>query len=517
MANASRKVKVHALERLDKVDIEAISDTAHNASDNYIGATLGATGILDAPTVSVDNGTEKISITDCTWFGIQTHHEALSGAYSGFLGYYKANDSRHGDIDFDAVRASVQAYYNVHSALPPLPTDELNYVPATHGFAYPYVYATTSMVDSEISSRRFWSTNDATETTDNVATEQQQVHQFSLVSREDAPPIGGDFPAVKILRIVGWTVSANVVNLLTVIPVRAGDGVLGLYPYHLDINGGTSFSGGNNVGLASVLYWMKQRQDAMVEGGTSDPAGTVDVGNERGPRYSLAGLEKWLGDRVTAVEDRVLRASCIVKSRVNVPTNTNECTIHPFTGNDFTVLAYRDYGFLYDITATGGTLFGAGTEASDLAGMNDIERMVGAVHINIPSTYAGYGMQVSLTTIFPSHDFRWLKADDPDGGSLVTIGDKNLFDAPWVLNPSVGHTEFGNITAWANQMNTVSLGTGLKQDATSFSTPAQYGFSIAHPMAYNGSTPASLHNNVVITNTAYATLYVKVDITLMKP
>jgi hypothetical protein len=202
-----------------------------------------------------------------------------------------------------------------------------------------------------------------------------------------------------------------------------------------------------------------------------------------------------------------------------VPNNTNETTIHEFAGNDFSPLAYRDYGFLYDTTATAGTLFGAGTQSSDLTSAQEIERMVGALHINIPSTYAGYGMQVSLTTIFPSHDFGWLETGDEDGGTNVNQSDKNKYDAQWVLNPAVGHTDaaFSSVTAWANLMNTVSLGTGKKQDDTLYSASSQYGFSIAHPIAYNSTTTLDIGTAPFTTVNAYATLYVKVDITLMKP
>lgn len=524
MANASKKTKFHPLERLDKNDIESLQDFAHNAADNYIGGLVGVTGLLDHPTISIDNSTELIEIGDCSWLGWNLHHEGLSGAkYSSFYGHYRSVDTRHGDISFDAVRAQVQAYYNANGELPKFPLNTAEYVPATHGFAFPYVYALTSMVDAEIEPRRFWSTANGNETTQNVATQRQQVHTFQLVPREDAAPTGGDFPSIRIMRVVAWEVNNNVVDLLTVIPVALADSILNIYPRHVEPVGNpfVPLNMDGKVGLAGTIAWLKQRQDAIVEGGMHDLALTIQEGNFNIPRFSLHGLEKYLGDRITDLEQKVQRASCIVKSRYNKPTGTNEVTVHNFASNDFNPLAMRDYSLALDPNASGNTTFSPNFDPfSDVTTIMDAEKIAGSVHINIPNQYDGWGIQVNLTTIFPTQHFGWIKDDTKAPSAPMSISNKRRYDGQWVLNPGIGHTEqaSGGVQAWANRMNTVSGGTSIMIDGNTRASNGDLGFTITHPIAYNTDGVTADSNVAVLNNNdQYITLYVKVDITLIRP
>ena len=524
MANASKKSKFHPLERLDKIDIEALQDFAHNAADNYVGGLVGVTGLLNAPSsISVNNTTELIDIGDCSWLGWNLHHEGLGGSkYSAFYGYYNQVDTRHGDISFDTVRAAVQSYYNTNGSLPDTPLGD-NYDPATHGFAYPYVYALTNMVDAEIEPRRFWSTANGNETTQNVATQRQQVHSFQLVAREDAAPAGGDFPAIKILRLVSWEVNAGVVDLLTVVPVQLADSILNIYPRHVDAYGNpfVPLNMDGKEGLAGTIAWLKQRQDAIVEGGFHDLPLTIQEGNFTIPRFSLHGLEKYLGDRITDLEEKVQRACCIVKSRYNKPNGTNEVTVHNFADNDFNPLAMRDYSMALDNTSNGNTLFSPNFDPiADVTTIMDAEKIAGSVHINIPNQYEGWGMQVNLTTIFPTHHFGYIKDGQKAISAPMSISDKRDYDGQWVLNPGIGHTEqaSGGVQAWANRMNTVSGGTSLMIDGNTRASNGDLGFTITHPIAYNtDGTTADSNVAVLNNNDQYITLYVKVDITLIRP
>jgi hypothetical protein len=521
MANASNKTKLHPLERLDLVDIENLQNLAHNAADNYIGGVVGLTGLLDRPTsISVDNSTELITISDCSWLGWQSHHEGLSGSkYSAFYGYYRSVDLRNGDISFDAVRALVQSYYNTNGSLPPTPLDTDNYVPGTHGFAYPYVYAMTSIVDAEIEPRRFWSTNDANETTNNVATEMQQTHQFALVAREDAAPSDGEFPSIKIMRVAAWELDGDVVNLLTVIPVQLADNILNIYPRHLDISGNPFgvIHQNSKEGIPAAIAWLKERQDAIVDSGTFDLAGT-DTGAYKHtlPRFSLHGLEKYLGDRINILEDKVKRATVIVKTRFNKPSGINDVTVHAWDDNDFVVLAYKDYSYLYDNTSTGGTVFSAPVAVSDISSVAEAERMLGALFIRIPEEYAGYGLQMNLTSIFPGQSLSYL--DSTSDTSVVLTNNKRGLSEHWVINPGTGHDQADSVTAWARTMNEVSPSWAKNaSDVTYASANGDYGVSIAHPMAVNEDSQSRLTNTILTDSDAIATLYLKVDITLIRP
>lgn len=521
MANASRKSKFHPLERLDKVDIEQLQDLAHNHPDNYIGGIVGTTGLLDTPSsISVDNSTELITISDCSWLGWQVNHEGLGGArYSAFYGAFRSVDTRHGDISFDAVRAAVQAYYNANGELPKFPLNTAEYVPATHGFAFPYVYAITTLADAEIEPRRFWSTADAVETTNNVATETQQVHSFSLAAHEDPAPAGGTFPAIRILRILSWTVENDVVSLLTVAPVQLADNILNIYPYQVDLSGNPFglLNTDSKKGVAAAIAWLKQRQDAMLDGGQFDLAGT-DSGAYKHtiPRFSLHGLEKILGDRIGILEDKVKRSTVIVKTRFNKAAGINDVTVHPQDDNDFSVLAYKDYSFLLDNTATGGTVFSAGVTVSDMANVADAERMLGALFIRIPSTYAGWTLQMHMTPVFPAQSRSYL--DSTDDNSVVTDTNKKGLAQNWAINPGVGHDQEANISVWAKRINEVSPSWAKNNnDETYAAANDDYGVSIAHPMAYNDVINARLTNDVLTDADAIATIYLKIDITLIRP
>lgn len=532
MANSSTKVKFHPLERLDKVDIEATQNFAHNHADNYLGGVIGTTGLLDEPsTISVNNTTEIISIGDCSWLGWQTNHEGLSGArYSAFYGFYRSGDSRNGDISFDNTRAAVQNYYNTYGSLPPTPLGD-NYDPATHGFAYPYVYAITTKTDAQTEARRFWSTADAVETTDNVPTQEQQVHTFELVAREDAAPTGGDFPAIKIMRVVSWEiVNGNVVNLLSVIPVTLADNILNIYPRHLDAIGNpfVPLTTNGKKGVAAAIAWMKERQDAMVEGGQFDLPGTIQEGNFGIPRWSLHGLEKYLGDRITTLENSVQRGSFIVRSRFNGADGINDVVVLQKTGsirpNDFNMFAYRDFTFMYDTTATGGTAFSAPMLDSDVNDNSQVERMVGAILLSIPSEYEGWGIMLNLTSIMPSTDYSYLLNQDvggsPSGGNMVAQGTKRGYSLQWVINPGPGYVDGGDPSpsVWANSMNTVSPAWSLQRDgSTHYAGQQLLGISIAHPMAFNDLLNIHITGDAANTSGDIATLYVKVDITLVKP
>jgi hypothetical protein len=532
MANSSTKVKFHPLERLDKVDVEATQNLAHNHADNYVGGLVGTTGILDTPsTITINNNTELISLSDCSWLGWQAHHDGLTGSkYSACYGFYKSVDSRNGDIDFDALRATVQAYYTTNGVLPISPLDAA-FVDSTHGFAYPFVYALTTKVEAVTEARRFWSTANATETTDNVSTEEQQVHTFAFAAAADAAPVGGDFPAVKILKIVAWEINSvsGVVDLLTVIPVQLADNILNISPYYVaaagNPNGGITASG--KEGISAAIAWLKNRQDAIVDGGLHDlPTTTTGISDHTIPRFSLHGLEKYLGDRIASLENSVKRATAIVKTRYNKLQGIQDVTVHPFQDNDFSVFAFTDFSFMFDTTATGGTLHSAPFDPFALtqADIQDVERFLGALFISIPSEYAGWGIQMNLTPVMPQQDYGYLYnisgvgQEDGDVQEGSTAQKRGLDDA-WIINPGVGHVPGdNNVQVWANTMNRVSPSWAKTRDNVTYYTSNLYhGVSIAHPMAYNAHSVNQLDNSCLNDLAAIATLYLKVDITLIRP
>lgn len=528
MANSSTKVKFHPLERLDKVDVEATQNFAHNHADNYVGGLVGTTGLLDTPSsISINNTTELITISDCSWLGWQANHEGLTGSkYSSFYGFYKSTDSRNGDISFDALRATVQAYYNTNGVLPDTPLVD-TFVENTHGFAYPYVYALTTKVEAVTEARRFWSTANATETTDNVATQEQQVHTFAFADRASAAPTGGDFPAIKILKVTAWEVNGGIVSLLSVTPVQLADNILNIYPRHVDAYGNpfVPLTTDNQKGVAAAIAWMKQRQDSMIDGGEFDlPATNSGNFDHRQPRWSLHGLETYLGNRIASLENSIKRATTIVKTRYNKPAGIQDVTVHPFQDNDFNIFAYTDFSFMFDTTATSGTLFSTPFDPFALTNIQDVERMLGALFISIPSEYAGWGLQMNITPVMPQQDYGYLYnisgVGQEDGNTEEgTSAQKRGLDDSWIINPGVGHVPGdNNVQVWANTMNRVSPSWAKTIDnVTYYSSNLYHGVSIAHPMAYNAHANFELSSACLSNLAAVATLYLKVDITLIRP
>jgi len=385
------------------------------------------------------------------------------------------------------------------------------------------------MVDAEIEPRRFWSTADANETTQNVATQIQQVHTFKLVARENAAPVGGDFPAIKIFKITAWEVTNNVVNLLSIVPVHLADNILNIYPRHVDAHGNplVPLSMDGKDGITGTIAWLKQRQDAIVDNGTFDLVGT-NTGDFKHtlPRFSLHGLEKYFGDRLASLENKIQRATTIVKTRYNKLQGIQDVTVHPFQDNDFNVFAFTDFSFMFDTTATGGTVHSAPFDPFALtqANIQDVERFLGALFISIPSEYAGWGIQMNLTPVMPQQDYGYLYnisgvgQEDGEVQEGSTAQKRGLDDA-WIINPGVGHVPgVNNVQVWANTMNRVSPSWAKTKDNVTYYTSNLYhGVSIAHPMAYNAHSLNQLDNSCLNDLAAIATLYLKVDITLIRP
>ena len=175
---------------------------------------------------------------------------------------------------------------------------------------------------------------------------------------------------------------------------------------------------------------------------------------------------------------------------------------------------------MLDPTASGNTTFAPNFNISSISTIMDAEKLAGSVHIFIPIQYEGWGMQVNLTTIFPTQHFGWIKDGQKAIPAPMSISDKRRYDGQWVLNPGIGHTEqeSGGVQSWSERMNNVTGGTSIMHDGNTRASAGDLGFTITHPIAYNTDGTTADSNAAILTqNDHYITLYVKVDITLIRP
>ena len=508
MANPSNKVIFYPLQRLDKNDVDAVQSLAHNHVDSTVGALLGVTGVMDPPTITVDNTTEIIYFSDFSYLGMQVQHEGQQGAQSAFMGYYSSTDSANTSCSFDAERALVQAYYNANGSLPPTPLDTANYVEGSHGQYYPYIYVGLNSYTSDTEQRMFWSTADAVEVAQNVATRQGQAFNFKLAGLNAPIPTGAEYPYVAIARINSWQVNSNVVDLYTVTALTITDNLYGLAPYQSEFVPFTTLPAApaNFGGLARALHFIKARQDSMMDGGTLDPAGSPSIGNAYNASLSLAGLTK----RLETEELRRLHCSATIISLIDTVNGVDTLTVRNNSLNDFDISAFRDFTPLLTSRSTGGTTLTAPIAYADYGtALPLIEQAINSIAIRIPSEYADYALKVSFTPIYPALTNGEQYSEDGQTALASTTADYG-YDAPWFIRPSKGHNMDPAVTtlAWLDSINKVSsLDAATKADGSDRS--AEYGFCI---MSSSGIDDL----DVVNTHELYHR-YVKVDITLIKP
>jgi len=509
MANPSNKVMFYPLQRLDKNDVDAVQSLAHNHVDSTLGALFGVTGCLDVPAISIDNDAELISFTDFSYMGMQAQHEGQQGAQSAFVGYYRASDSANGECSFDAARAAVQSYRLSNGVFPPPPLNSAH-VSSTHGDFYPFIYIGLNSYTSDTEQRMFWSTADAIEVAQNVATRQSQSFVFAVAGPNEAIPTGSDYPMVPIGRIMAWDLNADgvTVDLNTVIPITIGDAMLNLEPNIMEFVPFSALSTGpaNLGGLARALYWLKSRQDSMMDNGISDPVGSPTIGPAYGANFSLAGLTK----RIQNEEERELHASAMIISMVDTVNETDTLTVRNFSNSDFEINAYRDFAPLLTSRSTSGAVLSAPISYSDYGStLTLVEQAINSIAIKIPDAYAGYNMHVSITPVYAAMtDGEQYSADGqtPTGSAGGDYG----YEKPWFIRPDKGHNMDSGVStaAWLDSINTVSPLTAARK-ADGNDRADEYGFCI---MSVAGVDAPDL----TLGHELYHR-YVKVDITLIKP
>lgn len=343
-----KKVKLHALERLDLVDINAMQDNQYE----YLAKTLGnfvgeASGLLQIPTESnivVDNSTDLITFPDFVFLESISDSDYAT-AFEDRVITFDASQSYNGTCSFDSVKATVQAYYDANGTIPPTTDDQY----------YPFIWVRKTNEDSAQGVRRFWSVANANETTDTVDTRQEYGVEF-LLSHQDQ--VG----YTKIGKINLWLVLVNTV----ILPLQAGglewytfaDSVYfsdGTYTLDNSPDFNTAGGGGLKTALRTIR---KQIEHIRGDGQVDSTYGTINTDFNVRPLLSLDGLY----DRTVGIETELRNRPEIGSFVITLTCRTGSSGTHGLSTDIYTnsnrnyvdtnPSAEIDYSFLYNQDAT---------------------------------------------------------------------------------------------------------------------------------------------------------------------
>lgn len=500
MTDVNTKVLLYPLERLDLVDLRGVQDLAHSAVSDYIGAvTTSKSGLLTSwSSVAIDTVNHRLDFQDFTALGRAYDSGGNQSYYAAYLLKFSALDSANTDCSYDAARASVQAYFNANSSLPPAPTDS-NYNQVTHGDYYPYVYCRPVVNSGETEVRRFWSLADAQETTDSVETRSVTSVEFSVVPPSQAPSAGGDYAWIRIAQLISWEETGGAVELQAVREQHIADRLLHLDDYRSvkEIDA----SAGAEDGLDRAVKYLQNRVEALLQGGYDDSVNARNYRNYSTPRLSLAGLDYDHGRRLGELEAHTLSGTFIITSTTDAAAGTDVVSrsygsIAQFP--PFIVNAHRDYSMLLTDYRTPG--ISAPIAVADYT--NTTLRLAKAAYslfISVPDSLAGYGLQVTVTPV-ALRDYSSVMP----GISTANISSGSYLSNTWHILAEDSATDSHKIT-----FNHGAI------DADG-NTITDAGFRLVGSCAYAGAAPVGVHLSSQA-NPIPLVYSLKLDITLINP
>lgn len=497
MTDVNTKVLLYPLERLDLVDLRGVQDLAHNAVSEYIGAvTTSKSGLVTSwSSVTIDTVNHHIAFTDFTALGRTYDSGGNSSYYAAYLLKFSAVDSANEDCSYDAALTSVQAYFNTNGSLPPVPTAAAH-TPATHGDYYPYIYCRPVVNSGETEVRRFWSLADAQETTDSVETRSVTSVEFSIVPPSQAPSAGGDYSWIRIAQVSSWVENGGAVELQAVREQHIADRLL-----HLDDSltvKEIDASAGAEDGLDRAVKYLQNRIEDLLNNGTDDPALTNNKQNYEPPRLSISGLDYELNRRGEAIEEHLLSATYLVTSTIDAGAGTESVTVSSGFGiSPIVVNAQRDYSLALSDYRTGGLT--APIAVSDLTSTLHLAKAAYTLFISIPSSYEGYGLQVTVTPV-ALVDY----TSDMPGISTNHISSGSYLSNTW-------HILQGSSANSVHKLTSTHEAKDANGDLITLT-----GFRLVGSCAYRGDIPNPLH--LPSASSPIPLVYkLKLDITLVNP
>jgi len=295
---AENKVKFHALERLDLVDVDAVQNNVYEYIAKAFGNLIGdANGLVQLPVeanIVIDSADEEIDFPDFVFVEAVDDPDYADSLENRIVAF-DAGFNSNGTCSYDTALANVQSYYTTNNSLPTGPR-EAGFDTANNNL-FPYIWVKKVEVDTEQNNRRFWSVSNNNEYTQAVVTRRKFAVNFELSYTR---PDSGSTVWTKIARIKKWGQSGGTVNL----PAPATS--LEYYTladslyfsdgdYTLDTHSGSRFSSqlNNGGGLLTTLQTIR-KQIADIRGDGELDSGIPNISTDSNfyarPYYSLDGL-----------------------------------------------------------------------------------------------------------------------------------------------------------------------------------------------------------------------------------
>ena len=320
------------------------------------GGALGrADGLIKQPantTISNNvNNAYTINLSDFIFMD-NLEDDDVTRSRKGSIRIYDASVSYNGVCDFASARTAVQGYYTANAnTLPYLPTDTINYLEATDGQYYPYIWARAVEANIATGNRRFWSVADGFEVTQNVTTRSSFGINFQVQLTQ---PTGDGW--TRIARIEEWSQTGGVVELssdnikwiyladnLLPLPLRSNSS-----PVWYSALTTNRFDEDDHGGILGAMRIINDEMQRMRSGGTFDSEWGASSTNRRlAPLLSLDGLY----DAVNSLDGRkrlTRRVSSVITVYMKTGTNSAHTVSMEHINNANTLVEYAEPSALAD-------------------------------------------------------------------------------------------------------------------------------------------------------------------------
>ena len=391
------KVKFHALERFDLVDVDALQNNIYTYLAKALGNIVGnADGLLQRPAkgnIVIDSQNERIEFPDFIYIEAQDDTDFVDSFESRAIAF-DASLTNNGPCSYGTFKTLEQTYHDENSAVPTGPRD--SGYDTNHYIYFPYIWVRKEEIEIANDNRRFWSVSNNTEVTTSVDTRKKFAVNFLLST---TTPAGG---YTKIARIIDWDVSNNSV----ILPVATQS--IELYTladsmyftdgdYVLDSSSEFAsllFNGGLQTALRTI-----RKQIVDIRGNGSADAGVPNTPTSPFnslPYLSLDALYQ-KGVNLEARINNNKRGSVIFTLISDPVSDTHTLETDFFTGSSQQdiltsgISAYFDYDLLHTMGSNTDNIANWGSGGSGTWSLaNSI------LAIDFGSTYLGYGVNLNI-------------------------------------------------------------------------------------------------------------------------
>ena len=520
---ANSKVKFHALERLDLIDINGLQDLIHDALLSHTGQLVGGNGwhccLEKWDSLQVDNVNHRLQFGNFTFLG-QMYDPTTSAGYAGYIGRFNSANAGNSDCSFDAARASVQTYVNANGALPPAVSDDA-FSNVSHGEYYPYLFIVPVESESEPGPRRFWSIADGTETTTEVNTRTAHSCDWTVSSDFSLPSqLSGTYGIAKVARITKWTLTGGVVSLEAddVTPFGLADTLLD--PTGVGAMWDFRFNNSTNIGgLSHAFYILRQKILDITHRGVNDPGLTSSSAIEDQPLMSLNGIYKAFGDRLTTLENEgPKRATATIFRLMDIAEGYDNFFVYNGADNDFSLGCVADWSTQLDalVDEGGAVINGQQSAPASLGNINNGKR---AWHyfwtfgLVIPDEYQGRSLQVTITPLQMGFNEENARASDGTTPVIDSISEGELMrGTQWsAFLPGV-NSDYTDRTTIAGLLNQVSAIKAQNSDGDNYADT--YGMVFRNDVLHAENLQAEMIGAAVYLQSQQQWC-IKVDVTLL--